>query len=96
MKKIEHMIQRGGRYHIKKRIPEEIRHFYDGKEFLKKSLKTADPRAAEKEVRRYLTLMDTQLEKTRGDVRWEELTKSLPEDQRRILTDVGGVDELLK
>lgn len=64
---VEGTIQLRGRYHAKLRVPQEIRGFWDGKEIYQKSLKTSDPKTAEKEIRALKAIMDAQVESAEAD-----------------------------
>jgi len=69
---------------------------YDGKEMHRRSLKTSDPKAAEKEVRSIRAIMDTQLEQHKAEQGLQALAKHLSADQRGLLDAAGGLSGLLK
>lgn len=92
--KVEDTIQRNGRYHSNIRIPDQIRSQYGGKEHHRKSLGTADPKEAAKEVRAIRAIMDTQLDRAKAERSWKALAKDLPADQRKVLERAGGLDAL--
>ncbi|MFW8594960.1 DUF6538 domain-containing protein [Cribrihabitans neustonicus] len=94
--KVEGTIQKNGRYHSNIRVPEPIRKLYGGKEMLRRSLKTADPRTAEKEVRALRAIMDAQLDQAKAEEGWRALARHLPPDQRALLDAAGGLSGLLK
>ncbi|TMV06312.1 site-specific integrase [Ruegeria sediminis] len=94
--KVTGTIQLRGRYHAKIRVPAELKDQYDGKEFYQKSLKTSDPRTAEKEVRAILAVMDAQKDKAKAEEGWKALARNLPPDQRALLDNAGGLSGLLK
>ncbi|SFL57580.1 site-specific integrase [Shimia aestuarii] len=94
--KIEGTIQLRGRYQAKIRVPEEIRKHWDGKEVYQKSLKTSDPKTAEKEVRAIRAIMDAQLEQSKAEEGWRALARHLPPDQKALLDRAGGLSGLLK
>lgn len=92
--RVEGTIQLRGKYHAKLRINERIRQHYGGKDVFQKSLKTSDPRTAEKEVRALRTIMDAQIDKERATEGIEALARNLPPDQRSLLDGAGGVEGL--
>lgn len=96
MQKITHTIILRGRYQAKIRIPKGIQKLYGGKVFYQKSLKTSDPKTAEKEVRAILAVMDAQLDQAKAEAGWLALARNLPADQRALLEGAGGLPGLLK
>lgn len=96
LQKVEWTIQRHGKYHAKLRVPHAIRQHYQGKEFFQKSLKTSDPKTAEREVRALKAIMDAQVEASKADQGVKALARNLPADQRALLDRAGGLDGLTK
>ncbi|MDO6800442.1 site-specific integrase [Shimia thalassica] len=94
--KVDYTIQLRGRYQAKIRVPEKIRKHWDGQEVYQKSLKTSDPKIAEKEVRRLRAIMDTQLEQAKAEEGWQALARHLPPDQKALLDGAGGLSGLIK
>ncbi|GAA6198690.1 hypothetical protein NBRC116598_41350 [Pseudophaeobacter arcticus] len=94
--KVDHTIRLRGRYHAKIRVPEAIRKHWNGKDVYQKSLKTSDPKVAEKEVRRIRAIMDTQAEQAKAEEGWQALARHLPPDQKALLDGAGGLSGLLK
>ncbi|MCK0101828.1 hypothetical protein [Pseudohalocynthiibacter sp. F2068] len=78
------------------RVYKEVLHLYGGKEMHRVSLKTKDPKDAERKIRALRTIMDAQMAKARSEAEWKRLAEVLPSDQRKLLEDAGGVDELAK
>lgn len=94
--KVEGTIQKSGRYHSNIRVPESIRKHYGGKEMLRRSLKTSDPRTAEKEVRAIRAILDAQMAQAKAEEGWQALAQHLSPDQRALLDRAGGLSGLLK
>jgi hypothetical protein len=94
--KVPGTIQKAGRYHAKIRVPESIQEDWGGKEVYQKSLKTSDPRTAEKEVRAIRAIMDAQLEQAKAEEGWKALALHLPPDQKALLDNAGGLSGLLR
>lgn len=94
--KIEGTIQLRGRYHAKLRVPQEIWELWDGKEIFQKSLRTSDPKTAEKEIRALKAIMDAQVEASKADQGVKALARNLPADQRALLDRAGGLEGLTK
>jgi len=94
--KVSDTIQRNGRYQAKIRVPEAIRKHWDGKDVHQKSLRTSDPKVAEKEVRRIRAIMDAQLEQAKAEEGWQALARHLPPDQKALLDGAGGLSGLKK
>lgn len=94
--KVKGTIQLRGLYQARLRVPQEIRDQWDGKSVFQKSLKTSDPRVAEKEVRALKTIMDAQVEKAKADQGIKALARNLPWDQRTLFESSGGLDGLAK
>lgn len=87
---------RGGKLHLKLRIPVELAPLYDGKTHLEGSLKTADPKVAADAV----TLVRGRFIKQAAEVRTAadsaaQLDKLTPA-QRALYDEAGGLDGLLK
>ncbi len=96
MKKIDKTIQLRGRYHAKIRIPKAIQNHYGGKTVHQESLKTSDPKEAEKKVRAILAVMDAHHDKHTAEESWQALARTLPSDQKALLDGAGGLSGLLK
>ena len=93
--KVEGTIQLRGRYHAKIRVPEEIRQHWQGKKVLQQTLKTSDPRIAEKEVRALRAIMDAQVSRAKAEDGVRALSRNLPPDQKALLEAAGGLPGLL-
>ena len=91
LKSIEGTKVRGGVYQLNLRIPAELVEAYGGKSHLRRSLKTADPKAAMQAV----TLAKAELiETAQARVSAGQLAEAiaaLPPDQKARLDDAGGV-----
>ncbi|MEC7762553.1 MAG: site-specific integrase [Pseudomonadota bacterium] len=86
--------QRGAVYHFNIPIPAQLRHSYDGKAAFRGTMKTADPKEAERKVRAQRTIFDQQLaDKARNEDR-ARLAELLTEDQKAKLDSIGGADAL--
>lgn len=86
---------RGTTYHFNLPIPTDIRHLYGGKAAYRGTMKTADPKEAERQVRKQRTLFDEQLSQKRRDEDRARLAELLTDDQRSQLEDIGGHQNLL-
>jgi|GEM_PF-6863885 len=86
--------QRGTTYHFKLPIPKAIRDLYNGKPACRGTMKTADPKEAEKQVRRQRTIFDEQVEKRKRDADLKRLAELLTEDQRAALDAIWGAGQI--
>ncbi|NOD83775.1 site-specific integrase [Ruegeria sp. HKCCD6119] len=93
--RVDGTIQLRGRYHAKIRVPEAIRKHWRGKDVYQKSLKTSDPKIAEKEVRAIRAIMDAQQDQAKAEDGWRALARHLPPDQKALLDKAGGLSGLL-
>lgn len=98
MKKVEGTIRRDGRYHLKRRIPAELMDLpeYRGKEFVRRSLKTADPVLAAKEVTKQDAKFLHEIEAVTAKRAADAAHKLLTEEQRKLLDEAGGVPGLVR
>ena len=94
--KVEGTIQLRGKYHAKIRVPDAIQKHWDKRAVYQKSLKTSDPKTAEREVRRIRSMMDAQLEAAQAEESLTALKKHLPPDQRALLEKAGSIESLAK
>lgn len=86
--------QRGTTYHFNLPIPKVIRDLYDGRAAYRGTMKTADPKEAEKKVRRQRTIFDEQVEQRKRDADVKRLAELLTEDQRAALDAIGGAGRI--
>ncbi len=94
--KVPDTIQRHGKYHAKIRVPKPIQKHWGGKAVYQQSLKTSDPKTAEKEVRRIRAIMDAELDQAKAEESRKALSRNLPPDQRALLDDAGGLSGLIE
>lgn len=93
--KVKDTIQLRGKYHAKIRVPDAILKHWGGKAVHQQSLKTSDPKTAEKEVRALRAVMDAQLNKAKAEDGLRALSRNLPPDQRALLDAAGGLSGLV-
>src|SRR6056297_1270664 len=86
--------QRGATYHFNLSIPKALRDLYEGKAAYRGTMKTSDPKEAEKKVRRQRTIFDEQVEKRKRDADMKRLAELLTEDQRAALDAIGGAGQI--
>ncbi|WP_375552972.1 site-specific integrase [Roseovarius mucosus] len=86
--------QRGQTYHFNLPIPPVIRDLYDNKAAYRGTMKTSDPKEAEKKVRRQRTIFDEQVERRKRDADMKRLAELLTEDQRAALAAIGGAGQI--
>ena len=86
--------QRGATYHFNLPIPKAIRDLYDGKAAFRGTMKTSDPKEAEKKIRDRRFTFDKQLEQRKRDEDMKRLADLLTEDQRAALDAIGGTGKI--
>ncbi|MBU2960204.1 hypothetical protein KO516_05030 [Citreicella sp. C3M06] len=94
--KVEGTKVRGGIYQLNLRVPAEASHLYDGKTHLRRSLKTADPREATRQVTVAQAKLIEAVCRARQRDTLAEAVAALPPDQRELYEDAGGLSELIQ
>ena len=89
-------LRRVAGYSSNLRIPAELRDAFSGAEHHRRSLKTRDPKAAEKAIRRIQVELDDRLEACRSAKAQEAALANLTEEQRSLYVAAGGLSGLLK
>ena len=93
---VEGTIVRNGNYHLKLHIPHAIREFYGNKPHVRRSLRTADPRQAERAViLQRAEFHQKEMERERL-ANLPKLVEALRPDQRKLFDEAGGLEGLLE
>ncbi len=90
---------RGGTYHLNLPLPVPLRPAHKGLAALRRSLKTSDPKVAERAARSAKADLDRDLAAvlaaSAAEAQRDRLAAALPPDQRKLLEDVGGIGGVL-
>ena len=87
---------RGTIYNLNLPIPKAIQHLYSSKALLRRTLKTSDPKDAERQVREQRAVFDRQLEEVQRLASRYRVIGSLRQEDRDLLAEIGGPDKLLQ
>ena len=87
---------RGVRYFLNIAIPAPLRGMYDGKATLNTAIGTADPRIAAQAVITAKADMIARQRDLDAHSNQSALVAALPDDQRKVFDDAGGLEGLLK
>lgn len=93
--KVEGTQVRGRIYHLNLRIKPEIQDLYGGKSHLRGSLRTSDPKAARREVRRRKAELQEREQERARQAEVEDLVAQLSPEQRAAYDAAGGLEGLL-
>jgi len=87
---------RGATYHLNIRIPAEAAELYPGKTHLRRSLRTADPREAARQVTLAQAELIEAVERARQRGTLADAVAGLPPEQRELYEAAGGLEGLLR
>jgi hypothetical protein len=86
---------RGTTYHLNLAVPVELQAKYGGEQILRRTLRTGDPREAERQVRAQRAEFDAAILKRRMRAERDRLIAALDPDDRALLAELGGPEGLL-
>lgn len=98
---VKHTKVRGTTYHYNIPIPSQIQYLYPSKTVgkVKKifdgTMKTSDPKEAERLIRAQKVVMDRQLQEVTRKADQDRIAKMFAPEDAKLLTEIGGVDGLL-
>ena len=102
MTKVTGTKQRNGTYHFNIPIPAKIQHLYPAKTSGKVksvfdgTMKTSDPKDAERQVRAQKTIMDRQVADAKRKADQDRIAATLDPTDARLLAELGGIEGLLQ
>ncbi len=96
MRRIEGTKQRDGFYHLNLRIPAEAVSAFGGKSHLRRSLRTADPAEALRQVTLEKARIIEAVQRARQRDTLSDAVEALPPDQRQLYDEAGGLEGLLR
>lgn len=96
MRRIEGTKQRAGVYHLNLRIPGEAMEAFGGKTHLRRSLRTADPTEALRQVTLEKARLIEAVDRARQREAMSDAVAALPLEQRELFRDAGGLEGLLR
>jgi hypothetical protein len=86
---------RGSTYHLNLPVPVTLQPDYDGQKIMRRSLRTADSREAERQVRAQRAEFDATLLRRRMRADRDRLIAALAPEDKAFLAEVGGPEGLL-